>query len=184
MTDCTSEHTRHVQTCTRYTSRVEYVQQDARERCGVSGVCLTVLAKAVKSAVLFSECLTGGLWRPSGVSALFLSSILSSSPFSLTLQPHICLMPHCLTSLSNLFFFPCLLFLSFSLLFSLLFYSFLPPSPGSVLPPPAELREGWYHNVCVWPLCDSSPFLSSIKMPFVSLCQVLNPASSNYSFVK
>lgn len=131
-------HTCHAQLYVRFSSRVEDVERDAQGHGGVSGACLTVLAKAVKSAVLFSECLTGGLWRPPGVSPRFLTFILSSSSPLLSLRPHSCLMPPCHTCLSNLFFSPCLLFLLSA-----------PPPPCSVLPSPTELREGWYCNICV-----------------------------------
>lgn len=124
----------------------------------VTDVHLTLLAGAVKSC---SECLTGRLWRQLAVEAasntkaftnkshlwplLLLNSLflffLISQAFPLSVATLSC-------SLSNLFslsvFCPVsdiFCFFSLCLLLSLL--------PCFILPPSAELREGWYSYDCV-----------------------------------
>ena len=138
----------------------------------VSEVYLTVHAGPVKSCSA-TRCLTGVLRRKPAVVAAFKSN--KSTVYGLCVSlcsPHLYLSffllsflfgsPSACCYLFMLLCLTCFLFCLLSpfwllslLLSSLLLLLLLFLLLWSVLPPSAELREGWYINVCVWLFWDS-----------------------------
>lgn len=143
------------------------IKQRAEKQHRVSDVCLTVLARPVKSCSSAQRVFDRRSVETAGRGGCL--KLEGFSPTSTIQYMALSMNSFFLSSL-----FSCLLYLTCFLLPSGLIFpvfpSFLPPLLCFVLLPSAELREGWYTNECVALLRLPQIFFSFTKHPLANVC--------------